>query len=113
MSLAQWIDSEKFTNDIEDYHQIVALFYISPGEYNDLEREKVAKFIDEQPCSRVFYLLSQFFFIQAASEKALVAYSEQMTKRLTKTERIVQKSKSIQKKLKEVQKKFGLKSSTK
>lgn len=109
ISLAQWIDAEKFSIDVIQHHQLIAIFYINPQEYNDIERDRVAEYIDNLPCSKVFYLVSQFFFIQTALEKTLEEYSVQMRKKKDKIERIIKTSKKISTK---IQKLFGSKSYT-
>jgi hypothetical protein len=96
ISLAQWIDAEKFSLDVLEHHQLIAIFYIQPDEYNDIIRDRVAAFIDEQPCSRIFYLVNQFFFIQAALERATVVYSNRLKKRQKKLERVIEVSKKVE-----------------
>ena len=95
ISLAQWIDAEKFAADVLQHHHLIAIFYISPDEYNDMIRDEVAQFIDQQPCSKVFYLVSQFFFIQTALEKTMLAYSQKVEKKKLKIEAVIKRTKQI------------------
>lgn len=109
MSMSQWIDAEKLSIDLLKHNELVAIFYINPDEYSDGRRKKVAEFIGNQPCSKVFYLPSQFFFIQIALEKTTQAYLEGQKKQMQKLQRIIKWSKWINKRL---PKWFGSKSST-
>jgi hypothetical protein len=95
ISLAQWIDAEKFSLDVLDHHQLIAIFYIEPNEYDDIIRERVAEFIDEQPCSRIFYLVNQFFFIQTALERTTLLYSNQMKSKKQQIEKVIRISSRI------------------
>jgi hypothetical protein len=112
LSLAQWIDAEKWGNDVLDHNKLLAIFYIDPEKYNDIIRDRVAEFLDNQPCSKVFYLISQFFFIQTALEMALKDYSEIQLKQMEEVKLIIKKAQQIDKRFKKVQKWFGFKSST-
>jgi hypothetical protein len=99
LSFTQWIDAEKYTSDPTQHHHLIAIFYIDPENYSDSEREKVANYINSQPCSRVFYLASLFFFTQKALEGAIQLYSEKIEKTHNKIERVIKHSKRIQDKL--------------
>lgn len=112
LSLAQWIDAEKWGGDVLDHHKLIAIFYIKPDEYSDGIRDRVADYLDALPAPYIFYLVSQFFFIQTALERGLVAYSEWQTKKMMEVEKIIKNSKKIDEKLKRVRKLFGFKSST-
>lgn len=102
LSLAQWIDAEKFSVDVLDHHQLLAIFYIDPDDYNDIIRERVAEWIDNQPCSRVFYIVSQFFFIQTVLERVLEDYSEEKTRWMKGVERLILNTKRVKAALKAV-----------
>jgi len=112
LSMAQWIDAEKFSSDILDHNKLIAIFYIQPDEYNDMIRDRVAEYLDNLPAPKVFYLVSQFFFIQTALEKALVDYSAHQAKMMKRVQRVIEKTRAINEKVKRVQKWFGFKSYT-
>jgi hypothetical protein len=97
ISLAQWIDAEKYSLDVLQHHHLIAIFYIKPDEYNDIIRDEIAEFIDTQPCSKVFYLISQFFFIQTALEKTMLAYSQRVEKKKAKIEKVIKRTNQIEK----------------
>ncbi len=82
MSLSQWIDGEKYSQDIEDHHKVIAIFYLKPEEYSDIERDILSEYIDNLPCSKVFYIISLFFFIQKVFERASQDYSERIEKKM-------------------------------
>lgn len=105
MSMAQWIDSEKFAVKPELWSNLVAIFYMDPQHYNDREREELAEYIAEQPCSKVFYLPAEFFFIQTALGMAIKEFSDREMKVKEKAEKIIKATKRVQKW-------FGFKSST-
>jgi hypothetical protein len=103
MSLEQWIDAEKWT-DIEDCHKLISIFYLNANDYNNIEQEKIADWLDRSPAHVGFWTISQFFFIQKSLEIAINLYSEQMIQRAKKVERVVYWSKKIN----QAMKRFGL-----
>ena len=107
MSLEQWIDAEKFS-DLENAHKLIAIFYLSADEYTNEKMELIADWLDNQPAHVAFWTISQFFFIQKASELAISLYSEQMIQKAEKIERVIHWSKKIDAVLKRFGSKFSM-----
>jgi hypothetical protein len=107
LSLEQWIDCEKYSN-ILDAHRLISIFYINPNEYNEIELDKISEYIDKQPCGKVFYLVSFFFFTQTALELATNLYSDQIIEMSQKIEKIKIVDQKIKKLKGKLQRWFGL-----
>ena len=88
LSLAQWIDAEKYS-DVLMAHKLISIFYINPKEYDDLELDKVSDWFDDQPSTKSFYLISQFFFIQKVLEIAMELYLKKEAKQMYQIERLI------------------------
>ena len=111
MSLEQWIDSEKYSS-IEECHKLIAIFYINPKDYSEMELDKVSNWLLDQPVTKTFWSVSFFLFIQKAFELALEDYSIRMAKQTKKIMRVIEISKKIDQKIKRVQKRLGFKSAS-
>jgi len=107
LSLEMWIDGEKYTS-MEDAHKLIALFYLRPDTYSEEKLDEIAQFIDTQPCGRVFYLISFFFFTHKALELATSLYSDQLTNLNRKIERVKETDQKIKNLKSKVMKAFGL-----
>jgi hypothetical protein len=105
LSLEQWIDAEKYSS-IEDAHKLIAIFYIKPIEYDEVELDKVSDWLDKQPAHVAFWTISQFFFIQKALELGTNLYLEQMTKKAEKVKRVIEISRKIDARLRQFGSRF-------
>lgn len=106
LTLEQWIDAEKYSS-MEDAHKLIAIFYIDPKEYDDVELDKVSEWLDKQPAHIGFWTISQFFFIQKALELSISLYSEKELKKVEKIKRVIEISKRIDHRLKQFGSKFS------
>jgi hypothetical protein len=105
LSLDGWISAEKWSN-IEDAHKLISIFYIDPREYSEIEVDRICDIIDNEPVSKSFYLVAQFFFIQ----KALEISGEIYIHKLNQLKKGIEKAEKIKMKWQQRLYKLGLRS---
>lgn len=108
LTLEQWIDAEKFS-ELELAHRLIAIFYINPKEYDDLELDKVSEWLLKAPVTKYFWSVSFFLFIHRASELAILRYSEKIETGKKKMEKVIRIGKKVEETKKRILKRFGFK----
>jgi hypothetical protein len=108
LSVDQWISAEKWSN-IEDGHRLISIFYIDPREFSEIEVDRICDKIDNEPVTKSFYLMSQFFFIQ----KSLEISGQMYIQKMQEMKRLLEKTVKIDKWIRQRLYKLGFKSSKK
>jgi hypothetical protein len=106
MSMEQWIDSEKYSS-LDMAHKLIAIFYMRPDDYNEIDLDKVSDHILNGPVTKFFFALSIFLFIHHALELHTRLFSERVEQDKKMIQNVKDQAIKIDQKIKRFQTKLS------